>query len=258
MKKVKLFEEFFKGGVANGMSAQDLADKHGISLEEIEAALAKGQKVEVEHTNDSKKAYEIAKDHIFEDPKYYDKLSTIEEKKITISWNDDDNSIVFSDGEITRVDYDGAFKYRDEWFETTDHEGPEDLIKDLEKRFKRDKFEWISESYISEGKVKVFIDKVVGNMVSGAFGPSTNYKMREEIKQKIEAVVKETMEKYDYIVESKESDKLAGEINKAIIKIDDSMSYKDFALAVGKILKEEYGSHNYEGFMKILHKDLGI
>jgi 3-methyladenine DNA glycosylase Tag len=60
------------------------------------------------------------------------------------------------------------------------------------------------------------------------------------------------------IHESKESDALAKEIDKAMIKIDDSMSYKDFALAVGKILKDEYGSHNYKGFMEVLHKNLGI
>ena len=74
----------------------------------------------------------------------------LSEKKITLTWNDDDNSIVFSDGEIARVDYDGTFQYRDEWFETYDHEGAEDLIRDLEKRFKRDKFEWIGESSVNE------------------------------------------------------------------------------------------------------------
>ena len=85
MKKVKLFEqfisedEFFKGGMANGMTAQDLADKHDLPVAEIEAALEKGQKVEMEHTEDEDQAYEIAKDHIFEDPKYYDKLAKIEE-----------------------------------------------------------------------------------------------------------------------------------------------------------------------------------
>lgn len=95
MKRIKLFEqfvsedEFFKGGVANGMSAQDLADKHGVSLEEIEAALDKGQKIEVEHTNDPKKAFEIAKDHIFEDPKYYEKLAKIEDEPA----NEYDNSL---------------------------------------------------------------------------------------------------------------------------------------------------------------------
>ena len=182
----------------------------------------------------------------------------ITEKKITLSWNDDENSIVFSDGEIAQVDYDGEFKYRDEWFSTVDHTDAKDLIKDLQKRFKGDKFEWISESYITEGKVKVFIDKIMSKMVDSGLGTAYNPKMREEIKQKIEAVVKETMEKYDYIVESKESDALANAINKSMIKIDDSMSYKDFALAVGKILKDEYGSHNFGPFMEVLHKDLGI
>jgi hypothetical protein len=60
------------------------------------------------------------------------------------------------------------------------------------------------------------------------------------------------------IFESKDSDALAKGINKEIIKIDDSMSYKDFALAVGKILRDEYGKHNFDSFMKVLHKDLGM
>ena len=69
-----------------------------------------------------------------------------------------------------------------------------------------------------------------------------------------------TREEYTayYLSESKESDALAKGINKAIIKIDDSMSYEDFALAVGKILKDEYGSHNFGPFMEVLHKNLGI
>ena len=56
--------------------------------------------------------------------------------------------------------------------------------------------------------------------------------------------------------ESKESDALAKAIDKAMIKIDDSMSYTDFALAVAKILKDEYGSHNYEPFIKVLKENL--
>tara|TARA_B110000503_G_scaffold111102_1_gene166263 strand:- start:1659 stop:1871 length:213 start_codon:yes stop_codon:yes gene_type:complete len=62
----------------------------------------------------------------------------------------------------------------------------------------------------------------------------------------------------EHLDESIKSDKLSKEINKSMIKIDDSMSYEDFALAVGKILKDEYGSHTYKGFMEVLHKDLGI
>jgi hypothetical protein len=58
------------------------------------------------------------------------------------------------------------------------------------------------------------------------------------------------------IKESTKSDKLASEINSSISKIDDSMSYVDLAQAVAKILKDEYGSHNYEPFMKELRKAL--
>ncbi|MFW9879124.1 MAG: DUF5661 family protein [Candidatus Thorarchaeota archaeon] len=40
--------------------------------------LRKGIKVEMEHTNDPAIAREIAKDHLVEDPKYYDKLEKME------------------------------------------------------------------------------------------------------------------------------------------------------------------------------------
>lgn len=67
------------------------------------------------------------------------------------------------------------------------------------------------------------------------------------------------MKKFEQkINESKKSEKLSDEINKAISKIDDSMSYEDFALAIGVVLRDHYGSHNYEKFMKVLHKFLGI
>lgn len=64
----------------------------------------------------------------------------IEEKTITIDWNDDDSSFVFSDVGAIRVNYDGDFKYRNKFFSTAEHEGPEDLITDLSAAFKGDKF----------------------------------------------------------------------------------------------------------------------
>ncbi len=60
----------------------------------------------------------------------------------------------------------------------------------------------------------------------------------------------------DIIKESTQSDKLASDISRAIVKIDDSMSYVDFAHAVAKILRDDYGSHNYEPFIKELRKKL--
>ena len=56
--------------------------------------------------------------------------------------------------------------------------------------------------------------------------------------------------------ESVESDKLSKDINKSILKIDDSMSYVDFAHAVAKVLKDEYGKHNYIPFINELKKKL--
>ena len=58
--------------------------------------------------------------------------------------------------------------------------------------------------------------------------------------------------------ESIQSGALAKAISKSIMKINESMSYKDFALAVGQILRDDYGKHNFEPFMEVLNDDLGI
>lgn len=44
--------------------------------------LAQGKRVEMEHTSDPKVAEEIAMDHLTEDPKYYEKLKTIEKPSL--------------------------------------------------------------------------------------------------------------------------------------------------------------------------------
>jgi len=58
-------------------------------------------------------------------------------------------------------------------------------------------------------------------------------------------------------LKTSESDRLAIEINKSIDSINDSMSYEDFAIAVAKILIDEYGTHNYAPFMRVLNRELG-
>jgi len=67
-----------KGGLADDLTVDDIAKKHKVSSDVIELAIKQGIDVESEHTSDATVAYEIAKDHIFEDPKYYDKLKKIE------------------------------------------------------------------------------------------------------------------------------------------------------------------------------------
>jgi len=67
------------GGLAKGMSLRDIADHHGVDFEQMKEYAKLGVKTELEHTTDSEIAYEITKDHLYEDPKYYIKLSKIEE-----------------------------------------------------------------------------------------------------------------------------------------------------------------------------------
>ena len=57
---------------------------------------------------------------------------------------------------------------------------------------------------------------------------------------------------------STKSQSLANAINTAMLQIDDSMSYTDFAEAVASILIDEYGTHNFAPFMEVLHARLGM
>lgn len=70
-----------KGGKSDKMSLAKIAEKHKVTLELLKKQLEKGIKIEMEHTKDKSVASEIAMDHLFEDPKYYQKLSKIENKE---------------------------------------------------------------------------------------------------------------------------------------------------------------------------------
>lgn len=68
------------GGKADGMTLEDIAEKHKVSLESIKSQLKKGIKIEREHTKKDSLAREIAKDHLVEFPDYYDRLEIMEKK----------------------------------------------------------------------------------------------------------------------------------------------------------------------------------
>ena len=70
-----------------------------------------------------------------------------------------------------------------------------------------------------------------------------------------------------HLIESRlnesKADSVAKVMDDAIESVDPELSVKDFALAVGKILKGEagtegYGSFNFGEFMKVLHAELGM
>lgn len=67
-----------KGGKSDNLTLQDIADKFNISINNLKSELNKGKKVELEHTNDHKKALEIAMDHLSEFPDYYSRLEKME------------------------------------------------------------------------------------------------------------------------------------------------------------------------------------
>ena len=73
--------EILKGGLADGKTIEDIARKHSLFVGAIKLALEKGIKVEREHTKSIKEAREIAMDHLWEDPEYYEKLEKMEKGK---------------------------------------------------------------------------------------------------------------------------------------------------------------------------------
>jgi hypothetical protein len=73
--------------------------------------------------------------------------------------------------------------------------------------------------------------------------------------------MKEIQNIIEQVEQSKISDNailLSKSINKEIINIDESLSYKDLAIAVSIILKDSYGKHNFNPFIKELKNHLNI
>lgn len=86
-----LEEESIPGGISSGYSILDVANKWGITEEEVEKLIKDGSKIEKEHTNDKARAKEIAKDHIWEmGPKYYKELKKMENNLKKSSKPEDD------------------------------------------------------------------------------------------------------------------------------------------------------------------------
>lgn len=77
---LKAVQDKLTGGRADGMSEEDIAKKHDVSVDHIEDQIEKGVQVEMEHTNDSLLSKEIAKDHLVESPDYYTHLEEMEKK----------------------------------------------------------------------------------------------------------------------------------------------------------------------------------
>jgi len=78
----KLKEEVAKvrGGLSDNMTVEDIAEKHKTSVDAIKLQIEKGQKIEMEHTDDAEEAKKVAMDHLVEIPDYYDRLIKMEKE----------------------------------------------------------------------------------------------------------------------------------------------------------------------------------
>ena len=61
-------------------SVEEIAKKHGVSVETIEKQIDIGKKIEMEHTDSEEAAEEIARDHLWEFLNYYKELPKMEKK----------------------------------------------------------------------------------------------------------------------------------------------------------------------------------
>jgi len=118
----KIQEDKIPGGLSQGKTLYDIAKHHKVDVKLLRSQLRKGIKVELEHTSDKSIAKEIAMDHLYEDPFYYDKLEKIETNEIKV------NKPIQPDENFLR-----KLKYDVKWFEDADLDHDNDLISNLKK-----------------------------------------------------------------------------------------------------------------------------
>lgn len=71
-----------EGGLADDMTAADIAKKFNVSLLKIKKQIDMGIEVELEHTKNRKTAKDIAMDHLSEMPDYYTRLNKMEKEAL--------------------------------------------------------------------------------------------------------------------------------------------------------------------------------
>jgi len=74
LQKKGFLKSLSNDGLSKGLTPEEIANKHGVSYNQIVSELMDGIDIEMEHTPDKKEAKQIAMDHLTEDPKYYTKL----------------------------------------------------------------------------------------------------------------------------------------------------------------------------------------
>jgi len=127
MKTDKIYNQI-KGGKADKLTMEDLAKKHGVSVDVIKKEVEAGIEIEMEHTKDKDKATEIAMDHVEEFVDYYSNkragLKASEkklEKMASESFTSIFNEILAEEiSKVTQSENVPQFKVYDEYIMVTD------------------------------------------------------------------------------------------------------------------------------------------
>lgn len=136
--------------------------------------------------------------------------------------------------------------------ESVNESTPAEVIKDLDK-VKNDLLKKVE--VLVAKKKKLYANVDIESPMS-AEEKKLDKDIADVFSQINQLVIQKRNLKKESVNESTKSDKLASLINTVIDKVDSSLSYKDFAMAIGKILKDEYGSHLYSMFVQELNKEL--
>lgn len=92
--------EYKDGGLLKkAPSVLKIADKHNVDLETVDNALKNGIKVEMEHTKNKNVAKTIALHHLYESPKYYEKLKEME-KELNLDEHYEDIKKIYNIGGV--------------------------------------------------------------------------------------------------------------------------------------------------------------
>lgn len=108
------------GGLSQGKTLNNFSKKYGVSVDVIKQKIKDGAKVELEHTTDINIAAEIARDHVWEDLNYYEKLAKIESESnlseisaMGVAFQNDGNSTTGYSWNADWSDYDNQNYYLD-------------------------------------------------------------------------------------------------------------------------------------------------
>jgi len=97
--------------LAKGMDIYDIANMHKVDIDDLDKELQMGINVEMEHTSDKSVAEKIALDHLYEDPKYYTKLATIEEEVNSFFYMDFKKWAYKNRAKINKMDYEDKIEF---------------------------------------------------------------------------------------------------------------------------------------------------